>query len=145
MVNSRSRGFTLIELLVAISVASILLVYVFYVFSAGLRVYDKLSDRVRGVEKAVFIVDKITDDVMRSKAVLPPIEKGELVLSYSDEDIVYSYKDGKVRRQKGGSASYLTVPGDVQSLEFVHPDEGVIVILKTSADEYVFLVYPRNS
>jgi prepilin-type N-terminal cleavage/methylation domain-containing protein len=145
MVKKRSRGFTLIELLVAVSVASVVLAYLFYVLSAGLRTYDKLSVRVKDIEKIAFTVDKITNDVMMSKKISPASDGNELTLSYDDEEIIYSFKNSKVRRQKGGSASYLTVPGDISQLKFVYPDEGVIVILRTSTDEYIFLVYPRNS
>lgn len=140
----RSRGFTLVELLVAMSVTSILLVFIFYLFFAGIRVYEKISQNIKQVKVMVFVMDKMTDDVLMSKGIDPISNQQELSLLHDESNILYNYKNNKVRRQKGSKASYLTIENDIKGLEFEYLDSGVKVKLNTAIYGHMFSVYPRN-
>lgn len=140
----KSEGFTLVELIVSISVLSVILVCVLSFFFAGISLFERTSNDIKSIEAAVFVADKITDDILQSRGISSQSDSAKLYLLQKDESIIYQYKNDKVHRQEGSSISYLTIENEIKGLKFDYPYGGVAVNITTTSGNYIFSAYPRN-
>ena len=140
----KSRGFTLIELLISISLVSLISVYVFYLFFSGIKSYEKISRSTHRGKVVIFVINKLTDDILESRGIGLESDENKLVLKGDEGDIIYEYKNKKVKRQKGITTTYLTIEDDIQVLKFNYDSNKVRVTLGTNNNYYMFSVYPRN-
>ena len=140
----KTKGFTLIELLISISIVSVILVYILYFLFAGIKLYGKVSIKSQELGSSIFVLDKITADVLGADQIMEGSDPARMVLLKDDEEIIYEYKNKKVRRQKGSYARYLTIEDEIRSLNFDYLGSKVKVMLGTATDTYIFNVNARN-
>jgi len=141
----RSKGFTLIELLVAMAVSSIVLVFIFNLFFSGLRTFGRISNTINDQGTAVFVLDKISNDILESDGILFGSNDKKLVLLGTEMNVSYEYLNSKVKRQAGVTTRYLTVEDDVSGIQFVYVGNGVKVVLKSGYNQYEQISFPRRA
>lgn len=114
------KGFTLIEVLIALGLTGILLLAGSYALGTFIRTYRSSINKAEKLQIRQMVVTRIIREI-RSAEKLEPSTREKLSLRLGGVPIFYSYKDGKVRRESGSSASYLTEAGEVKELYFEYP------------------------
>jgi len=121
------QGFTLVEVLIALGLAGILLLAGSYALGTFLRTYRTSINKAEKLQIRQMIATRLIREI-RSAEKLEPSTREKLSLRLSGALVSYSYKDGKVRREAGSSASYLTEPGEVKELYFESPSSRMVWI-----------------
>ena len=139
------KAFTLIELLVAITVLSTILCSGFCLLSAFWRTENKIVSTLDKNQSVRFVMDKIISETRNSVSFDPLSTQSELILVYDEYLIKYDYKNGKVRRRKGGGSSYLTEVGRISSVKFEYPSAKIVkILLQTDKTSFESFSYIRN-
>ena len=125
----RKRGFTLIELLVSLSLFSVLLAAIFYSFSIELNFWKKIAASVEKSQISNMLLSRISRDVQRASGFAALSSDNFLSLALSGETVEYSFVYDKVKRKSGGLSAYLTMPGDIENLQFEYPGDKIVEII----------------
>jgi len=124
----RRQGFTLIELLVSLSLFSILLVAIFYSFSIELNFWKKVTASVEKSQISNMLLSRISRDIQRASGFATLSSDNFLSLACGSETVEYSFVYDKVKRKAGGLSAYLTMPGDIENLQFEYPGDKIVEI-----------------
>lgn len=122
------KGFTLIEVLISMTLAVMVLGSAFWAIGSSLRTWKSGAANLEALQGGRIVLERIMDEVRNAKRIDPSSTSQKLGLNYEDYDISYELKNGKVRRGKGGGASYLTTEGIVNSLNFLYPSSELVEI-----------------
>jgi prepilin-type N-terminal cleavage/methylation domain-containing protein len=121
------RGFTLVEVLIALGLAGILLLAGSYALGTFIRTYRTTIKKAEKIQIRQMVLTRLIREI-RSAEKLEPSTREKLSLRLGGALVGYSYKDGKVRRESGASASYLTEPDEVRELYFEYPAPKLVLI-----------------
>ncbi len=138
----RSKAFTLIELLIAIALASAVTVTLFYFAFSSTRSISCVIDASKSDQSARLVAGRISSDIIGSGGAIAGSGRSKLDLG----GLSYEFRDGKVRREEGSDAYYLTVEGEIRGLKFSYPSSKLVRIEVTPkhGGSYNIDVYARN-
>ena len=134
------RGFTLVELIVVLSLMTALTGGLLYAFGNSLRSWRKISRRAATLQIENITAERLCRDI-RGSAIMTGSTSEEIVLKLGPDTVSYKLENGKLRKQKGSSASYLTSENEISRLEFSYPSANLAGV---TLDEMFFLAGGRN-
>ncbi len=138
-------GFSLIETIIAMSLLMVLLSAGFILFSASLRSFSKINQKIEQNQNSQIVMKRITEEVRGSRGILSISTPSRLVLDYLPDTIAYELNDLKFRRSKNGYGSYLTTENQITDLTFSYPGPHLVEIkIKTQGRNYRSRVLVRN-
>jgi prepilin-type N-terminal cleavage/methylation domain-containing protein len=138
----RSGAFTLIELMIATAMISVICSALLYFALSSLRLISRSSDVSSSAQTVRFVAERMSADITRSGGAGAGSGKSRLALG----NIIYEYREGKIRREEGTNVYYLTEAGEIKDLKFSYPSLKLInieVVPKTGG-AYSFSSYARN-
>ncbi len=135
------RGFTLAEMVVACTLLSLFLSGSFFALSSGLRNWRRLANRAAVGQAKLSSAERICAD-LRASILLAGSGSEEVVLKQGPEIVRYQLVAGKIRRQQGASAAYLTSENEVGRLSFSYTGARRVAV---RLDDLSFEVYARNN
>ena len=122
------KGFTLIEVLISMTLAVLVLGSAFWAMGSSLRTWKSGAANLEALQGGRIVLERIMDEVRNARGIDPSSTSQKIVLNYEDYNITYELKNGKVRRDKGEGASYLTTEGIVNSLNFIYLSSKLVEI-----------------
>ncbi len=122
------KGFTLIELVISLAIFSLLLVTVFSLFNAEVKIWKKIAAKCERTQIANFVLTRLRHDIRRAGQVLPASNPYLLSLKAGPDSIEYSLAGEKVRRKQNGASAYLTFDKEISSLIFSYPSSREVEI-----------------
>ncbi|MBU0573766.1 MAG: type II secretion system protein [Candidatus Margulisiibacteriota bacterium] len=126
----KKNGFTLIELSIALVILILITGSGILLLHKTVTGWEKVSENVQSIQLLQDITSRIVQDIQEAEHVL--VDGDKLKLFFSDHDLTYDYKDCKVRRIKGSSASYLSIEGEISLLSFTQAPAGTILMTISS-------------
>lgn len=118
----KKPGLTLIELLIAASLAIVLMGTLLLATSGSVKFVRRLTERGREAQTARFVLSRIAKDIRENNLV------------------AYSLVDGRVRRESGSRADYLTDYHEVKVLSVRELSPG---LKEVTLDGYTLKVAKR--
>ena len=140
----KRKGFSLVEMVIALSLAVIILGAAFYLLSINLKTWNRNSKRIENLQIISLAFERIGYDIRSAKKIVS-VSHDTLVIELDGQNILYDFKNKKIRRKKGKTSAYLTDKDDLLGLSFKKIKEGLVEIgLKTESKEFKTEVYCRN-
>lgn len=138
----RSGAFTLIELMIATAMISVICSALLYFTLSSLRLISRSSDVSSSAQIVRFIAGRMSADITQSDGAVAGSGKSRLALG----NIIYEYREGKIRREEGSSVYYLTEVGEIKDLKFSYPSLKLIDVdfIPKTGGAYSFSSYARN-
>lgn len=115
---SKRRGFTLIEFLVAFSLFLGLMAVVLPNTVLTVRSWRKIISRAEREQVRLIVLDRLCREIRSAQTVTQALPN-TLTIFTASEEVSYSFVNGKVRRAKKGSTSYLTNEGEISRLRIL--------------------------
>ena len=138
------QGFSLVEMVIALSLAVIILGAAFYLLSINLKTWNRNSKRIENLQIVSLVFERIGYDIRSAKKIIS-VSGETLIIELDSQNVLYDFKNKKIRRKKGETSAYLTDKGDLLGLSFRKIKEGLVEIgIKTESKEFKTEVYCRN-
>lgn len=138
----KSNAFTLIELLIAVAMVSAVSITVFYFAFSSIRLMSRAVDLSGSGQTARFIASRISSDIMQSGGAITGSNSDKLMLG----SVTYEFLAGKLKREEGGDAYFLTVEGEIRDMKFSYPSPKLVRVEITpkTGGTYSVNLYARN-
>ena len=118
------RGFTLLETVITLSVMLVVFATASAYLARGIKIWRQVVRQAARLQVQCLVAERICAETRAATGL-----------------IRYSYYAGKVRREKGGSAAYLSNEGEINGLSLTKIDNKTSRVL---LDEFQFSVVARN-
>lgn len=123
------KAFTLVELLVAMSILTVLLGAMFYVFSGQIKFWRRTAAQAERYQVINSVLTRLALDVRAANEILPGSDQALLRLKAGTDIIEYSLSTAKVKRKLNSYSAYLTVEDEIAFLSFAYPDKNRAIIV----------------
>ena len=118
------RGFTLLESVITLSVMLIVFSTASVYLARGIKTWRQAVRKAANLQIKCLVAERICSETRAATGL-----------------IKYSYYAGKVRREKGGTAAYLSNEGEIMSLSLTKIDNKTCRVV---LDDIQFSVAARN-
>jgi prepilin-type N-terminal cleavage/methylation domain-containing protein len=137
----KRKGFTLVEMIVALSIFSMLLGGIFHVLGVEINLWERIVSAAEKQQIANMVLSRAVRDIRAAREILPSSGSQKLLLKVGDDTLEYSLVNGKIRRKKNNSSSYLTAENDLHFLSFSYPAYRIVEI---EVEDLTTRAYLRN-
>ncbi|PIS31502.1 hypothetical protein COT42_00975 [Candidatus Saganbacteria bacterium CG08_land_8_20_14_0_20_45_16] len=126
--NTGCAGFTLVELLISAALFSLVLAQLFVFLGCSLKSWDKTCAQAEKQQLCQAVLSRLSQDIHQASQVEPTSDASRLLLLVKQDLIEYSLSNGKVKRKKNMTTSYLTDNEEISNLSFSYPSQRLITV-----------------
>ena len=136
--KSQRRAFTLVELIIVMTVLVSFMGAAFFSLGQVRRSWSLAAYQHEQQHIIYTVAERITADIRAASLPLPSSSQ-EAKLQVGADIISYRIANQKVRREKNGTAAYLTSENEIETLTFSYPSAGSIQVMLGDLSFYVTL------
>jgi prepilin-type N-terminal cleavage/methylation domain-containing protein len=133
------RAFTLVEMVIVVTLMAAFMGTAFFSLGQIRRSWSRAADQHENLLISYTVAERIVADIRSASLILPVSSSQEVQLKVGADLISYRIASQKVRREKNGTAAYLTSENEIKLLSFSYPSAASVQVIMGELSFYVTL------